>query len=117
MSQDPDTLVLPSGGTGCRRGHAPRPAPDIHPELGMVPARSACWLGAAVLVLVVLLLNWLLPDEARPWIALVLVAWFLVVLLTQLALGHRRSCLLRRSVRWFLGPVGALIDPFDLDDQ
>ena len=115
MTPDPSSVVLPSGGTGCHRGHSPRPAPDVHPELGMVPARSACWLGAVVLVLAVLLLAWLLPDAALPWIAGVLLAWFLVVLLTQLALGHRRRCLLRRSVRWFLGPPGALIDPFDLD--
>lgn len=86
----------------------------------MVPARSACWLGAVVLLLGVLLAHWMLTSwwhvqDAYWWILVVLGAWYACVVLVQLALGHRRSCLWRRSLRWFLGPIGALIDPFDLD--
>lgn len=115
MTDEHGTLVMPGSGTGCVRGHGPRPSPDVNPVLGMVPAKSSCWFGAVVLVLVVGLLVWLLPDAAVPWIAAALAAWFAVVVLVQLALGHRGSCLWRRSVRWFLGPIGALLDPFDSD--
>jgi hypothetical protein len=116
MTDEHGSLLIPGSGTGCTGGHPTRPAPDVNPVLGMVPARSSTWFGGIVLLLAVLLANWLLPDAALPWIALGLAAWFLAVVLIQLALGHRRSCLLRRSVRWFLGPVGALLDPFDFDD-
>lgn len=116
MTDEHGTLLLPGPGTGCRPGsHDTRPSPDVNPELGRVPAKSSCWFGAVVLVVLLALLDWLLPDTARPWIALVLVLWFLVVLVVQLGLGHRGRCLARRTVRWYLGPIGALADPLDID--
>ncbi len=114
MTDEHGTLLLPGPGTGCRAGHAARPSPDVNPVLGMVPAKSATWFGAVVLILVVGLLWWLLPAT-RIWVLLGLLGWVVAVLSIQLALGHRGSCLLRRTVRWFFGPIGALVDPFDLD--
>lgn len=104
---------LPGLGTGCRPGsHRARPSPDAHPELGMVPARSSCWIGGLVLLVAVLVLYWLVPSWL-PWTALVLAGWIAVVAFIQFGLGHRGRCLARRSLRWFLGPIGALLDPFD----
>lgn len=112
MSEQRPTRPVPSA--RCRDGHPVRPSPGVHPVLGMVPAQSATWFGAIVLALVVGLLWWLLPAWHTA-VLVVLAGWVLVVLLVQLALGHRGGCLVRRTVRWFLGPVGALVDPFDLD--
>jgi hypothetical protein len=49
----------------------------------------------------------------RTWLLAVLGSWWVVTALVQLALGHRGVCALRRTQRWFFGPAGALVDPFD----
>jgi hypothetical protein len=98
------------GGTGCRDGHRPRPSPVEDPELGLVPSRTATVLGGLVIALVCAALAWWVPA-ARPWIPLVLALWGALTLAVQAALGHRGRCLARRTVRWWLGPPGALLDP------
>lgn len=102
------------GGTGCRHGHAARPSPVENPELGLVPSRTSTWFGAVILVLLTALAWWLLPG-LHAWILAVLGIWWLTTGLVQLGLGHRGVCALRRTMRWFFGPAGALLDPFDGD--
>jgi hypothetical protein len=109
-----ETRVEPIGGARCAAGHDDPPSPGRHPQLGLVPSRTSTWFGAVVLAVLGGLLWWF-ATGLRPWIVAVLGTWYLVVLLVQLALGHRGSCLLRRTGRWFFGPVGALLDPFDGD--
>ena len=96
----------------CVAGHDQPRSPANHPELGLVPSRTSTWFGAVVLVLLVGLLGWFVAG-LRPWIVAVLGVWWVATLLVQLALGHRGTCALRRTGRWFFGPVGALLDPFD----
>ncbi len=98
------------GGTGCRDGHRPRPSPVEDPELGLVPSRTATVLGGVLVALVCGALAWWAPG-ARPWLALALPLWAAAVLGVQAALGHRGRCLARRTLRWWLGPPGALLDP------
>jgi hypothetical protein len=102
------------GGTGCRDGHHEHPSPAEHPQLGLVPSRTSSWFGAVVLLVVIGLLWWLLPG-ARIWVLAVLGSWWILTGAVQLALGHRGRCALRRTQRWFFGPAGALLDPFDGD--
>ncbi len=109
MSWDPPPLI-----SGCRDGHPDRLSPADHPELGLVPARSSAWLGAVVLGVLIAVAWWLLPS-AHAVIVAVLGLWWVVVGVVQVALGHRGRCALRRTVRWYFGPVGALLDPFDDD--
>ena len=103
-----------TGSSRCHHGHAERPSPVEHPQLGMVPSRTSTWLGAAVLATVTGVAWWLLPP-AHAWIVAVLGVWWVLTALTQLALGHRGGCWLRRTMRWYFGPAGALLDPFDGD--
>ena len=58
---------------------------------------------------------WWFAPGLRLWVVAALGMWWLVTLTVQLALGHRGACLVRRTGRWFFGPVGALVDPFDGD--
>lgn len=104
----------PTGAPRCAAGHDDPPAPGRHPQLGLVPSRTSTWFGAVVLALVSGLVWWFAAG-LRPWVVAVLGTWYVVVLLVQLGLGHRGGCLLRRTGRWFFGPVGALLDPFDGD--
>jgi hypothetical protein len=67
-------------------------------------------LGGLVIALVCAALAWWVPAS-RPWIPLVLALWGALTLAVQAALGHRGRCLARRTVRWWLGPPGALLDP------
>jgi|GEM_PF-6589487 hypothetical protein len=49
------------------------------------------------------------------WAAvLLLVAGLLASAAVQASLGHRGTCWAQRTIRWWLGPVGTLIDPFGL---
>jgi hypothetical protein len=80
----------------------------------MVPSRTSTWFGAVVLALLAGAVWWFAPG-VRAWVVAVLGCWWLAVGGVQLALGHRGRCLVRRTGRWFFGPVGALLDPFDGD--
>jgi hypothetical protein len=106
------TWDAPAPASGCRAGHPDHRSPALDPELGMVPSRTSAWFGAAVLAVLCAAAWWWLPV-VRPWLLAALGTWWVVTGLTQLALGHRGRCALRRTMRWFFGPVGALVDPFD----
>lgn len=102
----------PPSPSGCRDGHPDRRIPGFDPDLGMVPARTSAWFGAVILV-AVSVAGWIWLPAVRVWLVAVLGSWWVVTGLVQLALGHRGSCALRRTMRWFFGPAGALVDPFD----
>lgn len=55
---------------------------------------------------------WLLPA-AIPWTLALLAAALLMSALIQAWLGHRGWCWLWRTLRWWLGPIGELVDPVD----
>jgi hypothetical protein len=105
----------PPSRSGCRDGHPDRRIPGYDAELGMVPARTSAWFGAVILAAASGAI-WIWLPGARPWLLAVLGSWWLVTALVQLALGHRGTCALRRTMRWFVGPAGALVDPFDESD-
>jgi hypothetical protein len=98
--------------SGCRDGHPAILSPAHDRELGMVPSRTSTWFGAVILVAVSSAALWWLPA-ARGYVLAALGCWWVVTGLVQLALGHRGRCALRRTLRWFFGPAGALVDPFD----
>jgi hypothetical protein len=107
-----ETRVEPLSRRRCVAGHDAPPSPALHPELGMVPSRTSTWFGAVVLLVIAGAVAWFAPG-LRTWELAVLGLWWLATLLVQLALGHRATCLVRRTGRWFFGPVGALLDPVD----
>jgi hypothetical protein len=109
-----ETLGEPVAGSRCVSGHDQPRSPARHPELGLVPSRTSTWFGAVIVGLLVGLVWWL-ADSLRPWIVAGLGGWWVVTLLVQVALGHRGACAVRRTGRWFFGPAGALLDPFDGD--
>jgi len=109
-----DTRVEPVRRSRCVSGHDEPPSPARHPDLGLVPSRTSTWFGAIVLGVIAGLLWWFAAG-LRPWVIAVLGVWYTTTLLVQLGLGHRGTCLLRRTGRWFFGPAGALLDPFDGD--
>jgi hypothetical protein len=99
----------PASTSGCRAGHPDVQIPGHDPELGMVPTRSSTVLGAVVLAAVSTAI-WVWLPGVRGALVAILVVWLVVTALVQLALGHRGRCALRRTVRWWLGPAGAMLD-------
>lgn len=95
------------------RGHDQPHNPTWHPSLGLVPALSSVVLGALLIGALLWLEAWLLPP-AVPWTIGLIVAGLVVSSVTQLLLGHRGTCWLWRSLRWWLGPVGNLVDPVEM---
>lgn len=69
-------------------------------------------MGALLILLALALLGWLLPA-VLPWALLLVVLGLVVSAAIQAALGHRGRCWAQRTIRWWLGPAGALVDPFD----
>jgi len=102
----------PPSSSGCRDGHPDRRIPGYDAELGMVPSRTSTWFGAVILVVVAGAI-WIWLPGVRTWLLAILGSWWVVTALVQLALGHRGVCAPRRTMRWFFGPAGALVDPFD----
>ncbi len=98
---------------GCVVDHAADRNPTHHPSWGLVPALTSTLLGGViVLVLIIASVLWL-PVLATI-VLLITVALALAVSgLAQCLLGHRGRCWMQRTVRWWLGPLGSLIDPFD----
>lgn len=79
----------------------------------MVPAMSSVIFGVVFVGLVAALLWWLLPW-ALSFLAAALVLGLGLSFGIQLWLGHRGACLRTRTLRWWLGPLGSIIDPLDL---
>ena len=106
---------LPLRPYGCRRGH-PQPTPiGHHPRLGLVPSRSSTVIGSLLWGLILFLVGRFLPAWALEIALLASLAGLVVDVGVQTAAGHRGWCWVRRVVRWFFGPIGALLDPFDSD--
>lgn len=111
-ANDPAGVPWP-GGTGCRDGHGPPHNPALHPRWGQVPSLSNALIGAGVLAVLLVLAWWLLPDTAAVVVTALALLGLVVSAAIQAALGHRGRCWRARSWRWWLGPLGALLDPFD----
>jgi hypothetical protein len=104
-------LILPR--RSCRGGHEQQRNPTFHPTLGLVPPLTSVVIGGLVAVALLLLERWLVPV-LLPWTIAVLAVDLLVTAIVQLVLGHRGWCFLWRSLRWWLGPIGSLIDPIEM---
>ncbi|MET0740161.1 MAG: hypothetical protein ABWZ26_01245 [Candidatus Nanopelagicales bacterium] len=117
MHDDPvPTQIIPRPAGPCTESAHQDPVPfGQHVELGLVPARSATVIGAVILALVVAAVAVWAPSSWLVGLLVLLVGGVVGCLVVQLALGHRGWCLIRRTVRWSIGSVGALLDPFDAD--
>ena len=117
MRDDPvPTQIIPRPAGPCTQSAHDDPVPfGQHVELGLVPARSATVIGAVIWALVVTAVAAWAPTSWLVGLLVMLALGVVGCLLVQLALGHRGRCLVRRTVRWSIGSVGALLDPFDAD--
>lgn len=97
----------------CRAGHDQPDNPTWHPSLGLVPALTSV-IFAVVLLLVVLGLEWWLLPALIGWTLGLLLLGLLVSAVIQLLLGHRGWCWMWRTLRWWLGPIGTLVDPLEM---
>lgn len=98
---------------GCHAGHDQPHNPTWHPTLGSVPALTSV-VFATILVTIVLGVEvWLLPSFV-PWTLGLLALGLLVSAIVQFLLGHRGTCWLWRTLRWWLGPIGTLVDPIEM---
>ena len=93
------------------------------PTMARVSARPFRWrtssstrlmIFAVVLMLVVLGLEWWLLPALIGWTLGLLLLGLLVSAVIQLLLGHRGWCWLWRTLRWWLGPIGTLVDPLEM---
>lgn len=103
----------PSRHGRCLSGHSQPNNPTWHPALGLVPAMSSVIFGGIILLTVLAIEAWLVPDWIV-WTVAVALAGLAVSALAQFMLGHRGWCWLRRTLRWWLGPIGTLMDPFEM---
>lgn len=74
---------------------------------------SSVIFGGIILLIVLTLEAFLLPGLVV-WTAAAIVAGLVLAALAQFARGHRGWCWLWRTLRWWLGPVGSLLDPFEM---
>ena len=98
---------------GCNHGHDQPRNPTIHPTLGMVPAVTSVVFGGLVVAAILLIELWLIPS-LLVWTLAVLGLGLVFSAIVQLVLGHRGMCWFYRTLRWWLGPVGSFIDPFEM---
>jgi len=97
----------------CRGGHV-EGHPAHHPRWGQVPSASSAVIGGLG-VAAILTVLWLWFPRAIFWGVLALVGLGLLAsAAAQAFLGHRGACWGQRTVRWWLGPLGALADPLDV---
>jgi hypothetical protein len=97
----------------CRAGHDQPRNPTWNPELGLVPALSSVIVGGILVALAMAAAWWLFPP-ALPWLIGLVVVGLIFSAAAQLLSGHRGTCLLRRTLRWWLGPIGSLVDPIEM---
>lgn len=74
---------------------------------------SAVVIGVLLAAAILTVCRLWLPGFFWPLVALLIVG-LVVSAGTQAFLGHRGACWAQRTVRWWLGPLGALLDPLDL---
>lgn len=110
--EEPTEVIRDPRGHGCTAGHDQPHNPTWHPTLGLVPSLTNVIFAVVLIGIVLGLEAWLLPALI-PWTLGLLVVALAVSALVQALLGHRGSCWLWRTLRWWLGPVGALVDPVD----
>ncbi len=109
---EPTVILPPRRAHGCTAGHDQPHNPTWHPRLGLVPSLTNVIFAVILIVVVIGLEAWLIPA-AIPWTVGLLALALAVSALVQFLLGHRGTCWLWRTLRWWLGPVGAVIDPVD----
>lgn len=97
----------------CRAGHDQPHNPTWHPTLGLVPALSSV-IVALILIGIVLAVEWWLLPALIGWTVGLLLVGLLVSAVAQLLMGHRGWCWLWRTLRWWLGPIGTLVDPIEM---
>lgn len=113
LRPDDDPTAVVSGPRRCTAGHDQPHNPTWHPTLGLVPALTSV-IFALVLVVVILALEaWIAPVLLSWTVGLLLIA-LVASALVQALLGHRGMCWLWRTLRWWLGPIGALVDPVEM---
>lgn len=78
-----------------------------------MPALTSVVVGVIVVLGVFWLEGWLLP-QAVPWTIALLAVGLAFSATTQLLLGHRGMCFVWRTLRWWLGPIGSLLDPIEM---
>ena len=97
----------------CRGGHDQPRNPTWHPTLGLVPALSSVVV-AVIVIVGVIALEASLWSQAIPWTIALLAVGLMFSATTQLLLGHRGMCFVWRTLRWWLGPIGSLLDPIEM---
>ncbi len=98
---------------GCAVDHSAERNPTHHPRWGLVPALSSTVIGGAVLVIAIgVSITWL-PTMVTSTLLIVMILALALSAACQAILGHRGRCWATRTVRWWLGPLGSLLDPFD----
>lgn len=109
----PEPTEAPGERHDCPGDHGEARNPTLHPRLGMVPAMSSVIIGAVALGLVIGASSvWF--SAALPYLFGLILLGLLASFAVQLALGHRGRCLVNRTLRWWLGPIGSLIDPIEM---
>ncbi|MFN8125846.1 MAG: hypothetical protein U0R64_04980 [Candidatus Nanopelagicales bacterium] len=103
----------PHSRSGCHAGHDQPHNPTWHPTLGLVPALTSV-IFALVLVGLVLAAEWWLFPVAVPWTLALLAIGLVASAIVQWVLGHRGWCWWWRTLRWWLGPIGTLVDPLEM---
>lgn len=107
---DPTQIIAPP--RRCVAGHDQPRNPTWHPTLGLVPALTSVIFAILLIIVVMALEAWLLPALI-PWTVALLILALATSGLVQALLGHRGKCWLWRTLRWWLGPIGALVDPVE----
>lgn len=110
---EPTAVIARRGNTRCRAGHDQPNNPTWHETLGLVPALTSVIIGALLVAILYALEWWLLPALIS-WTTALLLAALVVSGIVQLLLGHRSWCLVWRTLRWWLGSIGTLIDPIEM---
>lgn len=105
-------VTPPAVSAHCRSGHDQPHNPTWHPTLGLVPALTSVVFAVLLIAGLLLLEVWLLPALV-PWTLGLVAAGLVVSGIVQALLGHRGRCWLYRTLRWWLGPVGTLVDPIE----
>ena len=109
---DQPTQIL-APGRRCTAGHDQPHNPTWHPTLGLVPALTSVIFAIILVGIVVAVEAWLVPALI-PWTLALLAIGLVVSGIVQFVLGHRGACWLWRTLRWWLGPIGSLIDPIEM---
>lgn len=87
--------------------------PARHPRWGLVPSASSTVLGSLIVLAILGVWWWVWPGVYPAVATGVVLLGGLFSGVIQFALGHRGVCWWQRTIRWWFGPVGTLLDPLD----